>query len=158
MNAQEQIIANVAAQRAAGSTVILCLFTGAELPAACEPMARVPIPRTDIPLDAGFPQELARAVTQNPAVEDGAIMVGRETSDAPYRVVCWSFRLFPPPALARGPANRGSAFNSCLAMSNIAEVDCVYLVSERGVFAFRQGEVAETLLGTARMPSAARSS
>ncbi len=30
---------------------------------------------------------------QNPAVEDGAIMVGRLTDAASYRIVGWSFRL-----------------------------------------------------------------
>jgi hypothetical protein len=152
MNTQEQIIADLAAQRAGRSTVILCLFTGARLPAACEPMVRFPVPRTDILFDGRFPQELAQAIAQNPAVEDGAIMVGRVSAAVPYRVVGWSFRLFPPSTLVKAPANRGSAFNSCLAMSTVSTVDRVYLVSGSGVFAFYYGEVTEPFLAANQRP------
>jgi hypothetical protein len=141
----EQIIADIAAQRPHGSTVILCLSTGAEFPAACEPMARRPMPRIGIGFDQGFVGELERALAENPAVEDGAIMVGRDSSTETYRIVGWAFRLFAPSALVKGPPNRGSAFNSCLAMSNVPTVDCVYLISDSGSFSFRHGRVTGPL-------------
>jgi hypothetical protein len=62
-------------------------------------------------------------------------------SDA-YRVVGWSYRLLPPPGLAAAEPNRGSAFNSCLAMSNVETIDRIYLVSADGVFSFREGCVS----------------
>jgi hypothetical protein len=157
MDDQEQIIADIAAQRLEDSTVILCLFTGSELPAGCEAMTRQPTPHTGSRFDQGFPGDLERALAENPAVEDGAIMVGRISSTEKYRIVGWSFRLFPPSALVKGPVNRGSAFNSCLAMSNVPTVDRVYLISGNGSFSFRHGEVTGPLK-VGRMPSGARGS
>ena len=75
-------------------------------------------------------------------------MIGRVDSAEPYRVLGWSFRLFPPEAVVKGPANRGSAFNSCLAMSIIPRIDCVYLISRTGTFVFRNGQTAESVVAS----------
>jgi hypothetical protein len=91
-----------------------------------------------MPFDITFPDVFAAATRQNPAVHDGAVMVGRDHVSEPYRIIGWSFRLFPE-AIPSTPANRGSAFNSAQAMSHVPTVDAVYLISKEGVSRFQQG-------------------
>jgi hypothetical protein len=143
MQSIDQIMRDVAARRATGTTVIVCLYTAPSPPASCEPMPRRPAPAIAMAFDRTFPAVLARATGENPAVRDGAVMVGRTQRNEPYRVAGWSFRLFPQVTVADGRPNRGSAFNSCLSMSSEANVDAVFLVSEGGAFRFAKGEVAE---------------
>ena len=145
----------VAARREPGTTVIVCLYTAPNPPASCEPMPRRPAPAVGMPFDRTFPAVLARATGENPAVRDGAIIVGRTRRNEPYRIAGWSFRLFPQVTVADGRPNRGSAFNSCLSMSGEVTVDGVYLVSEGGAFRFVKGEVAELGVFGAREPEIA---
>ena len=70
-------------------------------------------------------------------------MVGRRYPTEAYRVVGWSYRLFPEPALCDTEPNRGSAFNSCLAMSVVPTIDRLYLMSRMNLLRFQGGKVVE---------------
>lgn len=121
------------------SPLLLCFFTGAELPPYCAPMLRIPEPQHGMALDESFRQVLESALRVNPAIHDGAVMVGRLRSGQPYQVRGWSFRLFPPPGSVQDQPNRGSAFNSCLAMSSQAGIDRLYMVTKGKVMRFVRG-------------------
>jgi hypothetical protein len=116
---------------------ILCLYTGLS-PDFCEPMPRAPVPALDWPLET-LAAEFAKARTINPAIEDGALMLGRDVIPAPYRSTGWSYRLFPPPTRVATAVNRGSAFNSCLLMSQVERVDALYQLGEGRAWRFRLG-------------------
>jgi hypothetical protein len=88
--------------------------------------------------DEKFSLVFVQALVANPAIHDGAILIGRQGDRDTYRILGWSYRLLPPPGPTAAEANRGSAFNSCLAMSNVKTIDRIYLVSADGVFRFRQ--------------------
>ena len=75
----------------------------------------------------------------NSAVHDGATMFGRERTDHEYRVWGWSFRMLPPDVDVQGKPNKGSAYHSCLAMSCVETVDCVYFFSPQDCVRFEQG-------------------
>ena len=132
----------VEADRANWSPVIGCLYTGSTLPPHCVPMPRRPEPATGMALNAHFSSVLMQALTVNPAVHEGAILIGRPRASDAYRIVGWSYRLIPPPGSVEAEPNRGSAFNSCLAMSSVETIDRIYLVSADGVSNFRHGCVS----------------
>lgn len=119
-----------------GLTIIGCLFTGPKPPSHCAPMPRRPDPRCGMVLDHTFASVVSNALASNRAVHDGAVMIGRPSKDDPYRVVGWSYRLFPPETPLPAEPNRGSAFNSCLAMSMVQTIDRVYLISKDGTLRF----------------------
>lgn len=121
------LAANVSAQ----STIILCFYTGS-LPRDCAPMPREPAPAVGASFDERFAGVWADATQLNPAVHDGAIMIGRTSPDAPYMISGWSFRLFAQSQTLSIETNRGSAFNSCIAMSMVDGVDVLYLISRVG--------------------------
>lgn len=121
--------------------MMLCLFTGSNLPDCCAAMSRDPRPDTGSIFGKDFLDVYARAIAQNAAVHDGAIMVGRRGETEPYRLEGWSYRLFPPDTAQTIEPNRGSAFNSCLEMSKMARVDATYLVSENRLLRFITGGV-----------------
>jgi hypothetical protein len=123
------------------STVILCFYTGG-LPGECAPMLRVPSPPVGVPFDESFAAILESATRLNPAVHDGAIMIGRAYPDSPYMISGWSFRLFAKGGTPLIEANRGSAFNSCVSMSMAAGVDALYLISKVGIERCFRGESA----------------
>jgi hypothetical protein len=141
MDQVDRIFVCIGAQRSAASTIIACLYTGVDLPPHCAPMPRLPEPVTGMIFDDGFPSVLERTLELNAAIHDGAIMIGRSVSMLPYYIVGWSYRLFPPQGAREAEPNRGSAFNSCLAMSGAETVDRVYLISRDGVFRFEKGIV-----------------
>jgi hypothetical protein len=121
---------------------LLCLYTG-DIPPYCAPMLRDPAPPTGMPLGAGLIATYRAALGQNPAVHDGAIMLGRRAKDVSYCVTAWSMRLHPPATAHANTANRGSAFNSCLEMSCVTRVDCMYLVSEGRLIRLTRGHWTE---------------
>lgn len=147
MDEVDRIFACIDAQRKAASAIIACLYTGADLPAYCAPMPRSPEPEAGMIFDDKFSSVLRRALELNPAVHDGAVMIGRSMSMVPYYITGWSYRLFPPRGACEAEPNRGSAFNSCLAMSNIGMIDRVYLISKDGVFRFEKSQVKRFLNG-----------
>jgi len=117
--------------------IILCFFTGG-MPIHAAPMLREPAPPIGMAFDLSFADTLERAISINPAVHDGAILIGRETASSSYSVAGWSYRLLPPPVTTAIP-NKGSAFNSCLAMSAISEIDALYLFRREGLSVFQAG-------------------
>ncbi|MGD9967533.1 MAG: hypothetical protein AB7Q23_10395 [Hyphomonadaceae bacterium] len=130
-------IAQSAVSKVGGTRAILCLYTGL-MPEFCEPMLRDPLPVLGWPFDA-LEQETATARDINPTIEDGVLMFGRKDVATAYRSTGWSYRLFPPPAVAATVANKGSAFNSCLLMSQVERVDALYQIGERRAWRFRLG-------------------
>jgi len=138
----DRIFMAMEADRRQGAPVIGCLYTGSSLPPYCVRMPRRPEPATGMALDARFASVLEEALALNPAIHDGAILIGRPGTGDPYRIVGWSYRLIPPPGPVEAEPNRGSAFNSCLAMSSVATIDRVYLLSTDGAFSFRHGCVS----------------
>jgi len=124
-------------------TMIVCFFTGVDLPSHCAPMARQPAGDTGIAFDSGFPAVFRKTIKRNPAIHDGAVMVGRDRIGEAYKIAGWSFRLFPENGVASAPANRGSAFNSALAMSWTSTIDAVYWISGRSIYRFCGGRAFE---------------
>ena len=143
MDQIDNLFKNFDTTSAGQASTIVCLFTGGNLPSKCAPMPRMPMPPIGMRLDINFPAVLAEAVAQNPAIHDGAIMAGRRDQNDPYRILGWSFRLFPDEAPHEAAPNRGSAFNSCLAMSVVPSVDRIYLMSERRLFRFKNADFIE---------------
>lgn len=131
------------------ASVIACLFTGAARPPYCTPMPRQPDPSVGMPLAHDFHLVLSAALADNPAIHDGAILIQRPSVNDDYRVVGWSYRLLPPPCAFSAEPNRGSAFNSCLAMSGVDTIDRIYLVSEGLVTRFANGSVVSLQLQSA---------
>lgn len=102
-------------------------------------MLRSPEPGIGQVLDQAFADHLAAAVALNPAAHDGAVMLGRGDETSPYRITGWSYRLFPGRIVADRDPNRGSAFNSCLAMSAVPTVDRIYLITRGSTYCFKSG-------------------
>jgi hypothetical protein len=126
--------------RAAGaSPLICCVFNQDQWPAYAEPMHRDPLPAIGQPVAGDFGEIVRQATTVNPAVHDGAVMAALG-KDFTCRIVGWSYRLFPPSGKFQALANKGSAFNSCLAMSAIDGVIGIYLVSGDSAWRFDQGQ------------------
>lgn len=123
------------------NTLIACFFSGIRMPTHCTPMLREPIPNVGIPFDATFIDVLNQATRQNPAIHDGAVMVGRATPKETYQIRGWSFRLFPAEGANMALANRGSAFNSAHAMSSVPTIDATYWISGRSIYRFTEGRV-----------------
>lgn len=120
-------------------TLIACFFTGTTLPRFVEPMSREPIPPVGMPFDRNFLDVYRSAFKLNPAVHDGAILIGRKSVDESYHILGWSLRMFPPAVAIAAEPNRGSAYNSCLAMSVIPSVDLLCLVSHSELIRFQAG-------------------
>ena len=140
----DKIFSSISRQQLGFDPLISCLYTDVTLPANCEPMLRSPEPDIGMGLNDNLAQSVSAAYALNPSVHDGAIMIGRRDTATFYKIEGWSYRLFPPHAeSARREANRGSAFNSCLAMSLTQKVDCLYLVSKGLSYKFIKGGFRE---------------
>jgi hypothetical protein len=136
METLDEIFMLLAGARIADAALICCFYTKNDLPDYCEPMPRDPLPVTQMLFDENFSSILDSSIALNPAIHDGAVMVGRRSIQDPYRINGWSYRLFPPSIQATSQLNRGSAFNSCLAMSRTNCIDRIYLISRGSVFRF----------------------
>lgn len=119
-------------------TLIACIYADTALPDYCEQMPRAPLPQVGEALTPQFADTFEAALKVNPSVHDGAVMFQRGEDGGAY-LTAWSFRLFPPSMLSCGIVNRGSAFNSCLAMSVVPTVERLYLISGAAVTAFAKG-------------------
>lgn len=117
--------------------IMLCFYTGS-MPQFASPMPRDPLPKEGSPFDEQFVHVIADALLRNDAIHDGAVMLGRSGSSGVYKVMGWSHRLHPP-AVSTSVSNKGSAFNSCAAMSCVPGVDALCLISRDGIFVFRRG-------------------
>lgn len=118
-------------------TVMLCLFTG-DHPLFCAPMPRDPTPPTGQTIEQLGPA-IDSALRLNPAVHDGAIMLGRHGDNDTYTIKGWSYRLFPPEQDIVYSVNRGSAFQSSVLMSFVEGIDRVYLISAGTLTRFERG-------------------
>lgn len=139
----DKIFREFALGHTSNAPVIVCLCTGVAPFANSAPMPRQPEPKVGMPLDGAFDQHYCTALSVNPAIHDGAIMVARRDPKDLYRVVGWSYRLFPPDVHVPLIVNRGSAFNSSLAMSIVPGVDRVFLVTAYSATRFARGKVYE---------------
>lgn len=119
--------------------VIACFFTSADRLPFIDAMERDPAPPNGVRFGPDFPLVYEAELAANPALHDGALLIGRGAPEAPYQIVGWSMRMYPPPVEAATEPNRGSAYNSCLAMSCVQTVDAVYLASRREIIRFVGG-------------------
>jgi hypothetical protein len=142
MDDVSSVFLGLRAKRLHSFPIIACLYTNDGPPPFCSPMPRQPAPAIGMPFDANFASLLDHAVSSNTAIHDGAVMLGRRRNTERYCITGWSYRLFPPAGPYTAEPNRGSAYNSCLAMSAVKTVDCLFLVSSEGVLRFHQGRVA----------------
>ena len=130
----------LARRRAHQGSFMACLYTGMGTPPFCSAMQRRPPPPVGMPLDLSLRNHITAAMHLNPSIHDGALMLGRTDSTNPYVVSGWSYRLFPPEHERLGIPNKGSAYNSCLAMSVLPGVDLMYLLSSGDLLRFIDGE------------------
>lgn len=135
----DEIMRSTVSRRQSQSTLLVCFFTGPGVPDHCAPMLRDPAPALGLEVHRSFHRQLDAAIALNPAIHDGAVILGRDDEITEYVIRGWSYRLFPPAAAVQEQANRGSAFNSGAAMSAVVGVDAVYLASERVLSRFVQG-------------------
>ncbi|MBN9676480.1 hypothetical protein [Salipiger bermudensis] len=135
----DQLMLATVDERQSHSTLIVCFFTGEGAPPHTAAMLRVPAPPIASSVMDSFHVQIDAAIELNPAVHDGAILVGRSRTSEDYAIRGWSYRLFPPHNGACQEANRGSAFNSGLAMSTVEGIDAVYLASNNTVSKFVHG-------------------
>lgn len=121
-------------------TGIIVLYTGPSIPEYATEMLRHPVPITGHTVDDRFALVLQGALEANSSVHDGAIMCGRISYGHEYRIMGWSYRLHPPPheGVVLIP-NKGSAFNSSLAMSFVNTVDRVLYWSSGTGWCFEDG-------------------
>ena len=100
-----------------------------------------PLPHSGHPIDTEFASALHGAISANPRAHDGAIMCGRRNDAGAYEVTGWSFRLHPPPVDRPQVPNKGSGFNSSLAMSRVEAVDRVLFWSTGAGWCFEGGSI-----------------
>jgi hypothetical protein len=143
MDAIDEIFAATARRRYRYFPVIACLYTGGSMPLSCAPMPRWPEFVVGMVLDDRFADHLAAAIAQNSAIHDGAVMIGRDDEKAPYTIRGWSYRLYPPPAARQVEINRGAAFNSCMEMSLVQDIDRLYVISTTALLRFERGIVRQ---------------
>jgi hypothetical protein len=136
----DSIFVSLARKKSSQIPIIACLYTGVRFPTGCDSMLRSPAPSVGATLDDAFLDHIELAIRSNPAVHDGAIMIGRKSIRERYVIRGWSFRLFPSGLDSRPVPNRGSAFNSCLAMSGVRRVDRMLLLSKGELFKFVAGK------------------
>ena len=127
----DEIMRSTVSRRQPHSTLLVCFFTGLGVPDHCAAMRRDPAPSLGAPVRNSFHHHIDDAIALNPAVHDGAVIIGRDYESAEYEIRGWSFRLFPPATDVVQQANRGSAFNSGAAMSSMTGIDAVYLFSQQ---------------------------
>lgn len=135
----QKLLAILASERPNASPKIVCFYTSLRMPPSCEPMPRSPRPPLGVKLDEELAQFIRRATAKNQSLHDGALMVGRPSKSTIYTITGWSYRLFPSPHPGSKRQNRGAAFNSCLAMSIVRSVDCLYLLAHDGIIRFEAG-------------------
>ena len=142
MDQIDRIFVLIANGPAGSAPAIACLYTGPTRPPSCAPMLRSPDPKLNHVLDDLFAYHLAATLALNAAVHDGAVMLGRPDETSPYLVSGWSYRLFPAEIPTPEIANRGSGFNSCLAMCAISTVDRLYLIKRGSTFRSEKGSAS----------------
>ncbi len=122
-------------------TGIIVFYTGPSIPDYATEMLRHPAPSVGHPVNDRVGLVLQEALEANPSVHDGAIMCGRLSCGDVYRITGWSYRLYPPPCHGVLIPNKGSAFNSGLAMSAVTTVDRVLYWSSGTGSCFEAGSI-----------------
>ncbi len=125
--------------------IIIVIYKGKKLPRYCYPMPRKPIPKTDIKINNNLNLAVAyfTSLKQNPAVEDGAILIQKVNSDG-YYLKHFSCRIYPPHKKGvRSIANKGSGYNSSLYYSCVHRVESVYFINKEGIKKFIKGKEVE---------------
>ncbi|MCK1353819.1 hypothetical protein IVB56_22730 [Bradyrhizobium sp. CW7] len=135
-----EIFKGLAHPSAVCDPLICCLYDYDNPPPFAEPMPRAPHPEVGQVVGGNFAEIVRAAVALKEAIHDGAIMVAVDHRSR-CTIAGWSYRLFPPPAGIPTPANKGSAFNSCAAMSFVPGVLALYLISKGSVWRFERGSV-----------------
>ena len=121
-------------------TGIIVFYTSPNIPKHATQMLRDPLPIGRYVVDDGFALALQQAIEINPSIHDGAILCGRTSCSDEYEITGWSYRLHPPhPYKGVAMPNKGSAFNSGLAMSFVKSVDRVLLWSSGTGWSFNDG-------------------
>ena len=126
-------------------TGIIVFYTGQNIPEFSTEMIRDPLPNRGQVVDDGFVFALQQAIELNPSVHDGAIMCGRIESGGEYKITGWSYRLHPPSFREIAVPNKGSAFNSSLAMSFVRSVDRILFWSSGTGWCFQGGVIISTV-------------
>jgi len=123
--------------------VILCFASSEGFPDHCHPMKRIP----SVEIGQRFSEKLGRvlreAVDKNSSIHDGAIIFQKEQSSAEYSLMAWSVRLAPPNFASSEKENKGSAYNSSLAMSAVAGIEFVVLINSETICFFADGNTFE---------------
>ncbi|MCG2629457.1 MULTISPECIES: hypothetical protein [Bradyrhizobium] len=140
MTGIDEIFRILAGRPAAFDPLICCLYHQNNLPRFAEPMPRDPSPEVGQFLDQNFAETVRAAIAFNEAIHDGAIMAAVDHHSR-CTITGWSYRLFPPPSEIPPPVNKGSAFNSCVAMSLVPGILALYLVSKGTTWRFERGSV-----------------
>jgi len=132
--------------------VILVFSTGTEIPSSCVAMPRDPVPETQFPFDRDLASRLEEAYAINHSIHDGAILFQRQRPSQPYLCLGWSFRLAARGISSNAIPNRGSAFNSALAISTSDGIDCVGLIFESSFEFFVDGQHHEPTIAAPSAP------
>ena len=127
--------------RGVGIPEIMIFHTGLHMPEYVSPMPRDPNPNLGVSFGRRYYEVLGNSVEQNQSLHDGAVLFQRQSSYENYALLAWSCRLFPPNARNQVKVhNRGSAFNSCLALSATDQLDLITLFSAKELLVFSDGD------------------
>lgn len=124
---------------------IVCLLSTISPLKYIDMMPRTPMPKLEFFIDGDFAKNLIAANKLNPSIHDGAIVAIWEKEKEKYSVRHMSCRLLPPQIGNHSHQNRGSAFNSALAMSNVMQVQKVYFWSNRALHLFESGNLSKSI-------------
>lgn len=111
-------------------------------------MPRDPLPPVGWSMNCDLGERLEEALDLNYSIHDGAIIFERrEPTKYP---ICngWSYRLYPPEVAAQITPNKGSAFNSALAMSCVSGMEAVLTWSDDRILKFNSGRIDEIQLSS----------
>ena len=146
----DQVVADGIESSKSYRSGILCLINGADALRYVDPMFRKPCPDVGFLLSNDFANHLDQAIQLNPSIHDGAIICQRRAPGGKYFVEAWSMRLLPPKFSSVDFPNRGSAFNSALAMSVVPQVDAIYCWSNGEVWKFSSGTMTAIVSSLSR--------
>ena len=135
----EHLMQNLARDPHVGNGGLVCFITKQTAFSYIDQMPRSPMPPTGNPLSMEFARELKNALSMNSSIHDGAVIFEDESSEGNYKLKAWSCRLLPPSVSNNTHDNRGSAFNSGLAMSAVDGVEFVFYWSQGDLWRFEAG-------------------
>lgn len=119
--------------------IIIILFKNKKIPQYCTPMLRHPIPKINIPINNNLEEIYFSAIKNNPAIEDGAILIQINNGIPILRG--FSYRIYPPPLNVQQLKNMGSGYNSSLDFSGVKRVVCVYFINKYRIKKIVNGKI-----------------